>query len=244
MKFLVLLACFGLIAADVFQHKLNHVESKRRRLMRTGQWAEYRKMQTLMRTDAKYSVLASLTQSANDYSDLEYLANITIGTPPQSFIVVLDTGSSNLWIPDSTCGQGSSSNCPDYCSDADICQFLCDPSCCSSKKAAKDSICDSKDKFDSTKSSTYVKNGQAFSIQYGSGSCSGFLGQDTLAFVGQGGKSLQIPKTVFGQTQQLSQDFAQDPTDGILGLAFTSLAVDNVIPPVILAIQQGLLDAP
>uniref|UniRef100_A0AC35TFW3 Peptidase A1 domain-containing protein n=1 Tax=Rhabditophanes sp. KR3021 TaxID=114890 RepID=A0AC35TFW3_9BILA len=66
----------------------------------------------------------------------------------------------------------------------------------------------------------------------------------TLAFVGQGGKSLQIPKTVFGQTQQLSQDFAQDPTDGILGLAFTSLAVDGVIPPVILAIQQGLLDAP
>uniref|UniRef100_A0AC35TI54 Peptidase A1 domain-containing protein n=1 Tax=Rhabditophanes sp. KR3021 TaxID=114890 RepID=A0AC35TI54_9BILA len=67
---------------------------------------------------------------------------------------------------------------------------------------------------------------------------------NTLAFVGQGGKSLQIAKTVFGQTQQLSQDFANDPTDGILGLAFTSLAVDGVIPPVILAIQQGLLDAP
>lgn len=40
----------------------------------------------------------------NDYDDLEYVGNITIGSHKnQEFLVVLDTGSSNLWIPDSSC---------------------------------------------------------------------------------------------------------------------------------------------
>jgi len=151
-----------------------------------------------------------VSQPVNDYDDLEYLGNITIGSRnSQMFVVVLDTGSANLWVPDTTCGAS----------------------------------CNGKRKFDSAPSTTYTRDGQAWSITYGTGSARGFLGVDTVRFGGVGTTQLVVPTTKFGQATSIAAFFAQDPIDGILGLAFQSLAVDNVVPPLLNANNQGLLDS-
>lgn len=142
-----------------------------------------------------------------NYLNAQYFTEIQIGTPGQPFKVILDTGSSNLWVPSQDC---SSLAC-----------FL-------------------HAKYDHDSSSSYKANGSEFLIAYGSGSLEGYVSQDTVSL-----GDLVIPKQDFAEaTNEPGLAFAFGKFDGILGLAYNTISVNKIIPPIYNAIDQGLLDAP
>ncbi|KAL5001160.1 aspartic peptidase domain-containing protein [Aspergillus recurvatus] len=143
----------------------------------------------------------------DNFMNAQYFSEIQLGTPPQTFKVVLDTGSSNLWVPSSECGS--------------IACYL-------------------HQKFDSSASSTYKKNGSDFAIKYGSGSLSGFVSKDNLKI-----GDLKVKGQDFAEaTSEPGLAFAFGRFDGILGLGFDTISVNKIVPPFYNMIHQGLLDEP
>jgi len=157
------------------------------------------------------------SENTDDYTNEElgnsmnmyYYGEISIGTPPQYFNVVFDTGSANLWIPSAQC-------------------------------LATDVACQQHNQYNASASSTFVSSGQNFSIQYGTGSVTGYLAIDTVTING-----LAIANQTFGEAvSQPGDSFTDVVFDGILGMGYQQIAEDNVVPPFYNLYEQGLIDEP
>ncbi|KAI6239823.1 hypothetical protein M3Y99_00534100 [Aphelenchoides fujianensis] len=120
----------------------------------------------------------SYGQSIANTQNIWYKGIITVGTPPQSFNVMFDSGSNLLWIP----GRG-----------------------CTSSGAATANCRAQNPVYTPQSSSTAVNTGRGFNIAYGLGSASGSYYQDVFAFGSPNGQQLKYPQRVtFGVAQQMT----------------------------------------
>jgi hypothetical protein len=148
-----------------------------------------------------------------NYGDLVYVANITVGSPAQGpFRVVLDTGSSNLWIPSVQCALAE--------------KYLADKGCM--KKAT----------YNHSASTSYQADScEGLFIPYGTGFVAAYLSTDKVSL------GVAVPSCEFGEALYMADFFADQPIDGILGLAYPRIAADNVVPVFDRMFQQGLVPA-
>ncbi|XP_045710684.1 pepsin A [Phyllostomus hastatus] len=206
MKWLLLLSVVALSECVLYKVPLVRKQSMRQKLIQHGLLEDFLKTHNFNPASKYFKEVADLaaTQPLENYMDMEYFGTIGIGTPPQEFNVIFDTGSSNLWVPSV------------YCSSP---------------------ACSNHNRFNPQQSSTYQATSQTVSVAYGTGSMTGILGYDTVQVGG-----IADTNQIFGLSETEPGSFLYyAPFDGILGLAYPSIAASGATPVFDNIWDQGLI---
>ncbi|KAM4796922.1 gastricsin-like [Rhinophrynus dorsalis] len=202
MKFLILALAFLQLSEGIIKVPLKKFKSMREVMKENGI-----KAPVVDPGSKYYNNYATAFEPLSNYMDMSYYGEISIGTPPQNFLVLFDTGSSNLWVASTYCQSQACTNHP---------------------------------LFNPSQSSTYTSNQQQFSLQYGTGSLTGILGYDTVTI-----QNVAITQQEFGlSVTEPGTNFVYAQFDGILGLAYPSIAVEGATTVMQGMLQQNLLNQP
>jgi cathepsin D len=103
--------------------------------------------------------------------------------------------------------------------------------------SCQDEACVAHHRFDHTASSTHKELDMTMDVQFGTGSITGSLAQDTVAL-----GPVKVKNQVFGEiTSEMGDVFLQGKFDGILGLSFPALSAADYTPVFDNIIDQKLL---
>ncbi|KFQ40187.1 Gastricsin, partial [Mesitornis unicolor] len=205
--FILALVCLQL-SEGLVRIKLKKAKSIREKMKEAGVLEDYlKKIKHDPAKKYRFSDDYVVYEPMTNHLDSSYFGEISIGTPPQNFLVLFDTGSSNLWVPSI------------YCQTA---------------------ACTNHAKFNPTSSSSFTNNGQSYTLSYGSGTLTVVLGYDTLQI-----QSIKVTNQEFGLSEnEPTQPFYYADFDGILGMAYPSLAVGGTPTALQGMLQQNQLTEP